>query len=224
MDLRFLARPLAQLLTTARRTQTPLITQRGHKTTARTKRALKIAPHDSFLPTRTAPFPAADTIIYNPPSSEASPAHTPFIFLPPSDPRRLALLRIRKTLGAAAAAAAEINPGQGGEGDSVAGTAAELPPMMKYKRRTARYHLTEEHVEEIRRLRAEDPIRWSVGRLAAKFDCSDVFVKMVAPASKEHHEWLQAKLERKMARWGPKRIQAREDRKTRAEMVYRGEL
>ncbi|KAG6012421.1 hypothetical protein E4U54_007545 [Claviceps lovelessii] len=216
MDLRSLARPLAQLLITARRTQPTLIPQRGHKTTARTKRALKIAPHDSFLPSRTAPFPAADTIIYNPPSSEASPAHTPFIFLPRSDPRRSALLRIRKTLGAAA------DPNRShGEGPA---TEAELPPMMSYKRRTARYHLTEDDVEEIRRLRAEDPITWSVGKLAAKFDCSDVFVKMVAPASREHHEWLQAKLERKMARWGPKKTQAREDRKRRAEMMYRGEL
>ncbi|KAG5952527.1 hypothetical protein E4U53_000660 [Claviceps sorghi] len=216
MDLRSLARPLAQLLTTARRIQLPLIPHRGHKTTARTKRALKIAPHDSFLPSRTEPFPAADTIIYNPPSSEASPAHTPFLFLPRSDPRRSALQRIRQTLGAGATRS--LSPGEGPADET------DLPPMMRYKRRTARYHLTQEDVEEIRRLRAEDPITWSVGKLAAKFDCSDVFVKMVAPASKEHHQWLQAKLERKMARWGPKKIQAREDRRMRAEMLYRGEL
>ncbi|KAG6041791.1 hypothetical protein E4U41_002003 [Claviceps citrina] len=215
MDLRALARPLAQLLTTARRIQ-PLIPQRGHKTTARTKRALKIAPHDSFLPSRAAPFPAADTIIYNPPSSEASPAHTPFLFLPRSDPRRSALLRIRRTLGAGGEAEAGTGAG--------ALTETDLPPAMKYKRRTARYNLKEEDVQEIRRLRAEDPITWSVGKLAAKFDCSEVFVKIVAPASKEHHKWLQEKLERKMARWGPKKMQAREDRKRRAEMMYRGEL
>ncbi|GAB0133265.1 heat shock protein 30 family protein B homeolog f [Epichloe bromicola] len=212
MHLRSLARPLAQLLTTTARCSAMLVPKRGHKTTARTKRALKIAPHDSFLPSRTAPFPAADTIIYNPPSSEASPAHTPFIFLPRGDPRRLALLRMRSTPGAPA----PLN------GEGIAD--ADLPPQMRYKRRTARYHLTEEDVEEIRRLRAEDPIRWSVGKLAAKFECSEVFVKIVAPASQEHHEWLQGKLERKMARWGPKKLQAREDRKRRAEMVYRGEL
>ncbi|KAG5926579.1 hypothetical protein E4U42_003144 [Claviceps africana] len=216
MDLRSLVRPLAQLLTTARRTQPTLIPHRGHKTTARTKRALKIAPHDSFLPSRTAPFPAADTIIYNPPSSEASPAHTPFLFLPRGDPRRSALQRMRQTLDAGATQSP--SPGEGPAAE------AELPPMLKYKRRTARYHLSEEDVKEIRRLRAEDPITWSVGKLAAKFDCSDVFIKIVAPASKEHHKWLTAKLERKMARWGPRKSQAREDRKRRAEMLYRGEL
>ncbi|KAK2612382.1 hypothetical protein QQS21_001646 [Conoideocrella luteorostrata] len=209
MDLRSLARPFAQLLTSSRCTTT-MIPKRGHKTTARTKRALKIAPHDSFLPSRTAPFPAADSIIYNPPSSEASPAHTPFIFLPRSDPRRLALLRMRNNPGAPAL--------------SNGAAEADLAPRMRYKHRTARYHLKEEDVEEIRRLRAEDPIKWSVGKLAQKFDCSDVFVKMVAPASEEHHDWLQGRLERKMARWGPKKMKAREDRKRRADMVYRGEL
>ncbi|KAG5984725.1 hypothetical protein E4U55_003497 [Claviceps digitariae] len=215
MDLRSLARPLAQLLTTARRVQTPLIHTRGQKTLARTKRALKIPAHDSFLPSRTTPFPAADTIIFNPPESEASPAHTPFIFLPHSDPRRSTLLQIRKSL-----AAAEAKP-SAEEGPAAE---ADLPPMMRYKRRTARYNLTEADVEEIRRLREEDPITWSVGKLAAKFDCSAVFVKMVAPASREHHQWLKDKLNRKMARWGPKKTQAREDRRRRAEMLYRGEL
>jgi hypothetical protein len=210
MDLRALARPVAQLLTNARCNAT-LIPKRGHKTTARTKRALKIAPHDSFLPNRTTAFPAADSIIYNPPASEASPAHTPFIFLPRGDARKSALLRMRNNPGAPALAS-----------DSLA--EADLPPRMRYKHRNPRYHLKEEDVAEMRRLRAEDPIKWSVGKLAQKFDCSEVFVKMAAPASPEHHEWLTAKLERKTTRWGPKKTQARDDRKRRAELVYRGEL
>ncbi|KHN96519.1 60S ribosomal protein L20 [Metarhizium album ARSEF 1941] len=209
MDLRFLVRPVAQLLATACRA--PLVPRRGHKTAARTKRALKIAPHDSFLPDRAAAFPAADSIIYNPPASEASPAHTPFIFLPPSDPRRSALLRMRNRPGAPAPHAQPL-------------TEADLPPRMRYKHRNPRYNLQEEDVAEMRRLRAQDPIKWSVNRLAQKFDCSEVFVKMAAPASREHHEWLKAKMDRKTARWGPKKTQAREDRKLRAELVYRGQL
>ncbi|QUC23297.1 uncharacterized protein UV8b_07538 [Ustilaginoidea virens] len=211
MDLRSLTRPLLAV-SRARLLPLPLAPQRGHKTAARTKRALKLPPHDSFLPSRASAFPAADSIIYNPPASEASPAHTPFIFLPRGDPRRLALLRMR------------TNPGAPPPPGDDAVSEADLPPLMKYKRRTARYHLTQEDIDEIRRLRAQDPIEWSVGRLARKFDCSDVFVKMVAPASPEHHKWLQARLESKMARWGPKKAQAREDRKRRAGMLYRGEL
>ncbi|KAG8418455.1 hypothetical protein J3459_006011 [Metarhizium acridum] len=209
MDLRSLARPVAQLLTTARRT--PLTPKRGHKTTARTKRALKIAPHDSFLPDRTAASPAADSIIYNPPASEASPAHTPFLFLPPSDPRRSAFLRIRNHPRAPAPNAQPL-------------AEADLPPKMRYKHRNPRYNLQEEDVAEMRRLRAEDPIKWSVGKLAQRFDCSEVFVKMAAPAPQEHLEWLKGKLERKAARWGPRKTQAREDRKRRADLVYRGQL
>ncbi|PNY28403.1 54S ribosomal protein L20, mitochondrial [Tolypocladium capitatum] len=211
MELRPLLRPAAQLLIAARcPALLPVISSRGHKTAARTKRALKIAPHDSFMPDRSAAFPAADSIIYNPPASEASPAHTPFLFLPRSDPRRLALLRMRSNPGAPSLAPAA--------------EASDLPPAMRYHRRDPKYHLKEDDVAEMRRLRAEDPMKWSVGHLAQKFDCSPIFVRMVAPAPDGHLDWLNAKMERKMARWGPKKTQAREDRKRRTEMMYRGEL
>ncbi|KAL7926054.1 mitochondrial ribosomal protein subunit L20 domain-containing protein [Trichoderma austrokoningii] len=208
MDMRTLFRPASQLLNPLR--LLPMIPSRGHKTTSRTKRALKIAPHDSFLPSRTATAAATDSIIYNPPSSEASPEHTPFIFLPRNDPRRQAILRLRSS-----------------GNDPTAYSAAQsgdLPPEMRYKRREPKYNLSKEHIEEMRRLRAEDPLTWSVQRLARKFECSTVFVQMAAPAAPEHLKWLKAKMERKMERWGPKRTQAREDRKRRAEMLYRGEL
>ncbi|KAL6905092.1 mitochondrial ribosomal protein subunit L20 domain-containing protein [Trichoderma evansii] len=220
MDLRTLfVRPASQLLNPLRLLASsktaaplPLIPSRGHKTTTRTKRALKIAPHDSFLPSRTATA-VADSIIYNPPSSEASPEHTPFIFLPRNDPRRQAILRLRSSGNDPTAY------------DSSSVTAeSDLPPEMRYKRRQPKYNLTKEHIEEMRRLRSEDPLTWSVQKLARKFECSTVFVQMAAPAPAEHLEWLKAKMERKMERWGPKRTQAREDRKRRAEMLYRGEL
>ncbi|UNI21185.1 hypothetical protein JDV02_007197 [Purpureocillium takamizusanense] len=173
----------------------------------------ELAPHDSFLPDRSTPFPAADSIIYNPPASEASPAHTPFIFLPRSDPRRAALVRLRNSPDAAASALAPTPVEDG-----------DLPPAMRYPRRQPRYNLKKEDIAEIKRLREEDPIKWSVGQLSKKFDCSPIFVRMVAPAPAEHLDYLKAKLERKMTRWGPKKTQAREDRRRRAEMVYRGEL
>ncbi|KAK0762604.1 hypothetical protein N5P37_005421 [Trichoderma harzianum] len=219
MDLRSLLRPASQLLTPLRCLSAPraavvslpLTSSRGHKTTARTKRALKISPHDSFLPSRTTEFPAADSIIYNPPASEASPSHTPFIFLPRNDPRRLAITRLRST--------ANVDPTAYNSQ-----TNGELPPEMRYKRRQPKYNLTKEHIEEMRRLRNEDPLTWSVQKLARKFECSTVFVQMAAPAPPEHLQWLKGKLERKMERWGPKKTAAREDRKRRAEMLYRGEL
>lgn len=211
MEFRSLIRPAAQLVSTSR-TALPLIPQRGHKTTARTKRSLKIAPHDSFLPDRSAAFPAADSIIYNPPASEASVEHTPFLFLPRNDPRRTALFRLRNSPGAPAS----LIPG--------AVTTADLPPQMQYKHRNPKYNLSQEQIEEIRALRKEDPLKWSVNKLAQKFECSPVFIQIASPAPAEHTKWLKEKLERKMARWGPKKTQAREDRKRRTEMMYRGEL
>lgn len=221
MELRTIARPAAHLFnttaTTARSsTLLPLISTRGHKTAARTKRSLKIAPHDSFLPDRSAAFPAADAIIYNPPSSEASPFHTPFIFLPRNDPRRAALLQARENPGAPALAAVAAADPQAAVG--------ELPPAMRYKRRDPKYHLNAEHVEEMKRLRKGDPLTWSVAALAKKYQCSEVFVRMAAPAPKEHLEWLKDKMDRKKARWGPIKTLAREDRGRRMGMLYRGEL
>ncbi|RDA86813.1 hypothetical protein CP532_6375 [Ophiocordyceps camponoti-leonardi (nom. inval.)] len=206
IDLRALVRP--SIATTTSRL---LLLSRGHKTTARTKRALKLAPHDSFLPDRSVDInDADDSIIYNPPASEASPAHTPFIFLPHEDPRRKALREVRR-VGASE---------EGGVGHGK----VTLPPSLRWRQQEQKYHLNEEAVLEMRRLRTEDPIKWSVGKIAKKFECSPIFVTMVAPPPPGHISWLKEKLARKMARWGPIKTKAREDRKRRSEMLYRGEL
>ncbi|KAK8150603.1 hypothetical protein G3M48_000821 [Beauveria asiatica] len=215
MEFRSAARPASSLLGAAARhahprlLTTPLTCSRGHKTVARTKRALKIAPHDSFLPDRTAPFPAADSIIYNPPASEASPAHTPFLFLPSSDPRRAAAARMRKTTG-------------------LGGSAPQTPNgvAMRYSHRAdePKYHLTAEQVQEMRRLRSEDPLTWSVIALARKYNCSQVFVQIAAPAPASHKAWLENQKRKQEDRWGNKKTAAREERKRRAELMYRGEL
>lgn len=210
MEARSLLRPMAKLLTKpSTKTSPVLTTTRGHKTTARTKRSLKIAPHPSFQPDRTRPYPAADSIIYNPPSSQATPHHTPFLFLPQNDPRRDALKRIR---------ANNLLP------QSTIEPSGELAPEVNYKRRTPQSNVTKEQVEEMKALRAEDPVTWSINALARKFQCSTIFVKMVAPATKEHTQWLAEKLERRKTRWGPMKTQAREDRQRREEMLHRGEL
>ncbi|KAL6857520.1 hypothetical protein ACO1O0_004958 [Amphichorda felina] len=211
MDMRALARPAAELLTRARcQASLPIIAIRGHKTTARTKRSLKIAPHDSFLPDRSPAAPTGDHIIYNPPASEASPQHTPFLFLPPQDPRRTAIVRMR-------AVNESVIPGT-----STAGQ--KLPPVMKYPRRQPRYNLTAEDMDEMRRLRTEDPLTWSVAALARKFDCSPIIVKIAAPPPPSHKKWLQEQQERREARWGPAKTKAKAERKMRTEMLYRGEI
>jgi hypothetical protein len=208
MEFRALARPAARLLTTPRSTTLPLISVRGHKTTSRTKRSIKIAAHDSFLPDRTVAFPAADSIIYNPPSSSASPDHTPFLFLPSNDARRVSLTRLRHVVDSPTAPKKD----------------SELPPEMRYKKRTPSYNLGADEIKEIKRLRAEDPFKWTSYALAEKFKCSSVFVRMAAPPPPEYLKALKDKAERRESRWGNIKTKAREDRKRRTEMMYRGEL
>lgn len=204
MEFRTLARPAAKLAAP----RLPLISSRGHKTTSRTKRSLKISPHESFLPDRRTAFPASDSIIYNPPASEASPLHTPFIFLPSNDARRAAITRLRHTPGSPVAPPID----------------GKLPPATKYLRRDPSYNMTAEHVKEMKRLRNEDPVTWTANTLARKFECSEVFVSMAAPAPSDYLKSLQAKNERKEARWGAIRKHAKEERDRRTEMLYRGEL
>jgi hypothetical protein len=213
MEARIISRPAARLASSARLTNPishhGMTITRGHKTTARTKRSLNIAPHPSFIhPSSQAGFLGQDRIIFNPPAAEPSVHHTPFKFLPKSDPRRRANLHVLF-----------------GNGDATAATSeATLPPKLNVPSRNPSYHLTREDAEEIRRLRAEDPVKWSVNRLAEKFKCSEVFITICTPAPREHKERLQKRLEAVKSRWGPIRTKARQERVRRKDMLYRGEL
>ncbi|KKA28803.1 hypothetical protein TD95_002874 [Thielaviopsis punctulata] len=176
---------------------------RGYKTAARTKRSLTLPPHESMQPSTA----SSDTIIYNPPSSAASVFHTPFKFLPKTDPRRTANL------------------------DAILGTKssltmADLPPPLDVPSRgdAPSYHLTRADALEIQRLRAEDPEKWSIAALATKFKCSKVFITVCTAAPAAHKEKLAKQLELVQSRWGPRRRQAREDRTKRKQMLFRGEL
>ncbi|KAM0333231.1 hypothetical protein ACHAQA_001891 [Verticillium albo-atrum] len=202
MEARTLARPAASLLN-ATLSSHGAVSRRSHQTWSRTKRALNIAPHPSFAPAK-----GENTIIFNPPASEPSIFHTPYKFLPKSDPRRRhADLSTLFTAPSSRAAAA-----------------AKLPPALNVPSRNPRYHLNKDDVAEIRRLRAEDPVQWSVNRLAQKFDCSEVFITICTPAPREHTERLERKLDAVKNRWGAIRTKARTERTKRKDMLFRGEL
>jgi hypothetical protein len=165
------------------------------------------------------PSPGATHIIFNPPSSEASVYHTPLKFLPKSDPRRrLYLQSILRN--AAPSSTLSTTPGAS-ETDPASGS--KLPPALKEA--TAKtYHLTPEDVKQIQRLRESDPVKNSINKLAAKFNCSPAFVIMVAKTPRAHKEKVEARLERVKARWGARKTRARVDRAKRKDLLYRGEL
>ncbi|KAK3995129.1 mitochondrial ribosomal protein subunit L20-domain-containing protein [Cladorrhinum sp. PSN332] len=186
-----------------------------HQTTkARTKRMLNIPKHESFLN----PRPQSDHIIFNPPSSEASVYHTPFKFLPKNDPRR------RAQLPQLFASSTTIQYSSPGTSVQPSVNPEELPAVFPPELGTKKYHMTKEDVEEMRRLRLEDPVNNSVITLSKKFGCTPWFVMMCVKSPREHRDQHKAKEAAVKARWGPKRTAAREERARRWAMLFRGEL
>ncbi|KAL2168240.1 hypothetical protein VTG60DRAFT_248 [Thermothelomyces hinnuleus] len=213
-----------------------------HKSTAaRTRRALNIPPHPSFLNSGS-DRPTTDEIIYNPPSSAASVYHTPFKFLPKSDPRRRAnlaseLLASSTTIqypssssssssssSASSSTATSTQPPSENSSSSSSSDEVPFPSIEGPPRHKARYHLTKADIEEMRRLRAQDPATNTVQALSARFQCSKLFVMMCCQAPKEHKDKVRTDLERIKERWGPRRQAAREERRARMGLLFEGRL
>ena len=98
-----------------------------------------------------------------------------------------------------------------------------LPPVSRAAHEK-KYNVTREQVEEMRQLRAADPVTWSVHRLAEKYDCAPFFVMMCCKASPEHKEKERLRLEAIKARWGTVRTKAREERAKRKVLLAQGAL
>lgn len=175
--------------------------QRRHESTYRRARSkLNTKPDPSFLPTKTEQH---DHIIYNPPPSMPNVYHTPTIFLPKEDKRR-----------AIQAALQPMSQAQL--------SADSLPRVKKEVEGEKRYHLTQRDVDEMRKLRIEDPTKWSQTQLAKKFDCSNMFVGFVIKGiSKEKAAQQKALSDVVRSNWGAKRRIAREDRAIRKDRWYR---
>ncbi|KXJ92071.1 mitochondrial ribosomal protein subunit L20-domain-containing protein [Microdochium bolleyi] len=220
METRTMLRPLATTASHLCRQAVSTTPRRTQATLARTKRALKIPPHPSFL----TPDAASTHIIYNPPAAAPSVFHTPFKFLPKSDPRRQAnltqLVRRRSSSDPLAASPP-------GDTSAASATAATLPPPLtrgEENRFKPRRNVTREQVDEMRALRAANPLKWSVLKLAEKYECTPIFVMMCCKASAEHQANERERKAAIRARWGPTRTQAREERTKRKALLLKGLL
>ncbi|POS79329.1 hypothetical protein DHEL01_v202271 [Diaporthe helianthi] len=194
---------------------------RSKATASRTRRSLNIPPHPTFLAPDSSQ--QSDHIIFNPPASAPSVYHTPFKFLPKNDPRRRAnLAKIFEshfapttTTGGAAAGAPALE-------------ATDLPTLPSNHKYNPAFHergpITKDEVDEMRRLREEDPHKWNVRALSDKYAIPHIFVMMCCQAPKEKLEFERTKMELIRQRWGPIRAKAKEDRHRRTQMLYRGEI
>ena len=199
----FVRRPLLGLpfLAPSWPSSLPTVTRRHAATARRTRKKLRVKPEASFRPDAE----TQDHIVFNPPSSAPSVFHTPLKFLPPNDRRRQLY-----------ASAASLRPASDPE------SSTELPPAVRtpYEKK---YHLTQDDMEEMRRLRREDPQKWTRAKLSEKFQCSYLFVGLVCQAPKEKLEQQAQDLDSVKARWGPRKRAAREDRTKRRQLWGRDE-
>lgn len=178
-----------------------LIPRRHESSARRSTKRLRPKQDKAAIPAPRSPH---DHIVFNPPSSAPSPYHTPPAFLPPGDPRRRLL----------AQAHAHANPYVDSE--------RRLPPPV-HEPYEKKYHLKQEEIEEIRRLRYEDPFKWTRKVLAEKFGCTEFFVGIIAQASQKRKEWSTRLSEQTKEKWGKRRTYAREERTKRREMWARDE-
>jgi hypothetical protein len=172
---------------------------RNVATARRTSKALRPVPALSAAPASKYSIPGTNQIVFNPPPSAPTPYHTPPIFLPSQDPRRILLTP----------SYAHANPYRAND--------KELPPAVKPPREKT-YHLSKEDIEEMRRLRQSDEWTWTRKRLADKFGCTEFFVGMCVQASHTRMEWAKTNLDRVKQRWGDKRRSARDERTKRREL------
>lgn len=69
----------------------------------------------------------------------------------------------------------------------------------------------------MRQLRASDPSKWTIDVLAAKYECSTLFVRICAK-NVEAGVAHRVRREAEMERWGQKKRMAREDRRRRKDL------
>ncbi|GJJ13279.1 hypothetical protein Clacol_007530 [Clathrus columnatus] len=96
---------------------------------------------------------------------------------------------------------------------------APLPPPLWKEALKPKHQLTPEQVEEIKRLRNEDPVTWTRQKLAKKFGCKACYIPMIAPLDKSVHKGIlaekDAEHERNRSRWGENKATAKAIRRKR---------
>ncbi|KAF8610036.1 hypothetical protein BDV93DRAFT_539951 [Ceratobasidium sp. AG-I] len=92
-----------------------------------------------------------------------------------------------------------------------------LPPEIRPKATSAGPKLTQPQIEEMRKLRLQDPKTNSCQVLARKYGCSPVFVSMVAPLPADQRKELEKDQNAIRGQWGDRKQLIREIRKRRRE-------
>ncbi|KAF9077561.1 mitochondrial ribosomal protein subunit L20-domain-containing protein [Rhodocollybia butyracea] len=93
--------------------------------------------------------------------------------------------------------------------DPTPSTSSALPPLTRPSTESSYPRLTTEQIAEIRRLRSVNPVKWTRGVLAKKFNCSQQFVALVAATKKSTRRQLirnrDVEHEKNREQWSEKR-------------------
>ncbi|KZT09349.1 uncharacterized protein LAESUDRAFT_723088 [Laetiporus sulphureus 93-53] len=96
-----------------------------------------------------------------------------------------------------------------------------MPPALQKPRPEQPKVLSDEELARLRELRKADPGHWTRRRLAKEFGCSPMFVKLVAPLSKQARRAATEKRESEhdeaRSTWGPRKALVRDARRRRRE-------
>lgn len=215
--------------------------RRGEATYRRHIKKLSIPPAPSFGPQkptkRVVDIPPSSHIIFNPPPSAPNVYHTPLKFLPKSDRRRQlytnsaapSLYNVAANSKTVHTPSPVAKPGTALHEIARTMPSTLLPrvpesdPMPPPLKRVdddggeKKYHVTPEQVAEMQGLRREDHAKWTIDRLAERYGCSTLFVRICAKnwdAGRAHAERVEAV----EARWGRKKMLARQDRRRRKDL------
>lgn len=141
-------------------------------------------------------------LVHNPPASAPLVWNTPKTFLPAHDPRhKLPNLKYR----------------------TYSSEELQDMPLIYGISNSRNYDVTPEIVKRIVELRAEDPNRWTIAKLAREFSINQNVVNVVTGVNKERKGKLNTELEEMKKDWSQNKAISREDRKKRVQMWLRNE-
>lgn len=140
-------------------------------------------------------------LIHNPPASMPSLKDTPKVFLPKNDPR-LKFMADRFKV---------YSPEE----------LAEMPVIYGAKKD---YNLTPDIIDQIVKLRNEDSDKWTIAKLAEKFNVDSKKVNVITGFSLEKQQKMLKELTKVKNSWSESKKMARQDRAKRTQMWLRGEF
>lgn len=139
------------------------------------------------------PYIIPPGVHHHPAPAAPSAIHTPYVFLPDSDPRKALMA------------------------DSASSDTANMP---SFRKGAAQYHISEADIKEMRRLHESDPEKWTRAALMDKFGVSGYFAGSIVQASAQRVKTMNNELAKIKTNWSQRRADARLEREKRKAYWY----